>query len=238
VGLVTPAAPTSRIPPQSALSSATSGARLAAAVVVGAALAAALGWLMARVIWLPLFAGVFFYLIEGLLVGAASFRIARPARPLGRAAVAACIALITLAGAAAGLTWEHRYVVHTAGDPPRFADAWATAPPRRAGRSTVQAAASETMRQFLYDSFPPGGIIGYVRWAVRDGSAAIELPGGFRDTVHLGTHRGPVWLGRTLAAAAMFAAGLWAQLESLRSALPVNNILAPGQEADDSDNAP
>ena len=87
------------------------------------ALLAVLAWLLARLVWLPMYFGLFFFLVAGLLVSAVAFRIARPARPLSTGAILRGALIVSLLTIAVTLFWEYRHFTATVGDPPHFPDA-------------------------------------------------------------------------------------------------------------------
>lgn len=203
-------------------------------LLVAAVVLAGLNWLLARVVWLPFYFGVFFFLVAGLLAGGVAFRVARRARPLSRQTILVGVAGVTVLAAASGLYWEYRHVAATIGEPPRFGDAWTLAHQQGRPSGEVGRQATGAFRNYLGEQFAPGGAVGYVRWAVRSGRAKLTLPGGDVDTVSIGHRRIP-WIIRTIAAYILTAAGLWSQFDSLRSATPTTNLLAPGEEATDEE---
>ena len=206
----------------------------AAGLVVAASLAVVLMWLLARVVWLPAYFGVFFFLVAGMLVGAAGFRVARAARPMTTWSVWGGVVAVSIMAMGAGLTWEYRYRAATIGEPPKFGEARNEA--RQQGRPVAEVGVrvTEAFREFLRENYWPGGVVGYIRWAAGSGHVKLSLADGFSDEAEIG-HRRWAWVIRSLAAYALFAAGLWYQFEALRSAQPVSNILAPGTEAEDVD---
>lgn len=203
------------------------------AQLVGIAIALALTWLLARVIWLPFYFGIFFYLIAGLLVGAISFRVARSVRPLRTPRLVQGVVLMTLVAMGASVTWEYRNIAATVADPPRFARARQSL--QASGRSVgpVQEEATQAFRTYLRNDYSPGGVLGYAQWAIDKGQVRLVVLDGFADEASI-PHRGIAWLLRTTIAGVLFAAGLWSQYESLRSATATSNILAPGEEAEDA----
>lgn len=203
------------------------------ALAVTFALLAVLAWLLARLVWLPMYFGLFFFLVAGLLVSAIAFRIARPARPLSTGAILRGAVIVSLLTIAVTLIWEYQHFAATVGDPPHFPDARNAAV--RAGRSAkeVRAQAGREFKSALGSQYPPGGVIGYALWTVRSGEMKLTVD-GVTDTIH-SSHRGLAWPLRTLAAVALLTAGLWLGLESLRSTTPVTNVLAPGEEALEED---
>lgn len=201
------------------------------AVALALVLLGALGWLLARLIWLPFYLGLFFFLIAGLLVGAFTFRFARPARPVSKGRIIVGVALIAVVGSLVTSVWEYRGFAATAGGERQFPEARNAAV--AAGRPVreVEALAAEAFRQALRDEYPPGGLLGYIGWAIHSGEMELTV-GASTDTVTT-AHRGLAWPIRTAAGMLLLAVGLWLSFESLRSATPVSNILAPGEEAED-----
>jgi hypothetical protein len=191
-------------------------------------LLAVLGFLLARLIWLPFYFGLFFFLVAGLLAGALSFRIARAARPIPRLRILRGIAWLAAVAMAITLCWEYQHVAGTIGDPPKFQEARNAAV--KAGRpaACIRDIASEEFRKALRKTYPPGGPIGYVRWAVSSGEMEISVEG--TKDVGAVDQRGTAWLVRTVIGLLLMAAGLYASFESLRSPYPISNILPPGEE--------
>ncbi len=92
----------------------------------------------------------------------------------------------------------------------------------------IRAEATRAFRGYLADEFPPGGVVGYARWAVDSGKMEINA---FEYTENVTiAHQGIRWPLRTLAAFVLLALGLWLSFESLRSESPVSNIIAEGEE--------
>ncbi|MBN1346868.1 MAG: hypothetical protein JXQ73_29520 [Phycisphaerae bacterium] len=194
---------------------------------------AVLDWLLARLVWLPLYFGLFFFLIAGLLVGAVSFRIARVARPVPKHRIVTGILLLALASSLVTVIWEYRNVADTAGGDRKFPDARNSA--IAAGRPTaeVEAEATRLFKDALHANYPPGGPIGYIRWATTSGEMALTVR-GCSDTVSI-DHGGIAWPVRSAAAMVLLAVGLWLSFESLRSPVPVSNVFAQGEEAEEEE---
>lgn len=206
--------------------------RWLAALGAGAVATLPLMWLLARVVWIPAYFGVFFFIIGGMLAGAGPFRMARSLRPMSGGRVFLGVAALSIFGTASGLYLEYRYRADEIGTPPRFAEARTDAVRRGGPAKAVNSEASAAFRRMLDDKFAPGGLIGYCRWAATSGTATLSLPTGFSDEVTLGQRR-MAWVLRTIGAYGLFAIGLWYQLEGLRRLEPVSNILAPGEEAEE-----
>lgn len=198
------------------------------ACVTAVILLSALGWLLARLIWLPYYFGLFFYLVGGLLVGATAFRIGRPARPLAKATLVRGVVAVALVSVCISVLWEYAHFVATVGDPPRFAAARNAAVAAGRPPQEVEAAAARAFKEYLRTMHPPGGVVGYVRWSIESGEATLTVAGAGATLTT--DHRGFIWPLRTLVAVLLVAGGLWSATESLRSAEPVTNILGPGEE--------
>jgi len=203
------------------------------AIVFAFMMLVVLGWLLARLVWLPLYFGLFFFLVAGLLVGAVSFRIARPARPISRRRLILGIALLAVVSSLVTVVWEYRNVAATVGGKRKFPDARNVAV--AAGRPVrqIELAATRKFTEALRKDYPPGGPVGYVRWATLSGEMDLTVM-GCKDVISI-AHRGWAWPIRSLAGVLLLAAGLWLSFESLASPSPVSNILAPGEEAEDEE---
>lgn len=199
------------------------------ALIVTFLLLAALSWLLARLIWLPMYFGLFFFLVAGLLISAIAFRVARGARPLSAATILRGATIVSILTIAVTLFWEYQQFAESVGDPPRFSDARNAA--ILAGKSPmgVSARADAAFKSTLRSDYRPGGLIGYILWSTRAGEMKLTVEGESESITS--PHRGLAWPIRTLAATALLAAGLWLGLESLRSLTPTTNTLAPGEEA-------
>lgn len=203
--------------------------RTCAVAFAAAGLAAIpLAWLLARVVWLWYYSGLFGYLVAGLLIGGLAFRIARAARPISARRLLAGTLLVTLFAWTAALFFESRHVAATIGGHPRFPRVRESVLAAGGTGVDVTREAADAFRRALADRYPPGGLLGYVRWATDSGELDLAL----RDsTEHLSIgHRRYSWLARTIVALLLLVAGAWSGVESLRSSTPVSNILPPGAE--------
>ncbi|MCZ6816583.1 MAG: hypothetical protein O7F76_07750 [Planctomycetota bacterium] len=196
-------------------------------------LLSALGWLLARLVWLPFYFGLFFFLIAGLLVGAVSFRVARPARPLRRNRILVGVIAVSVVACFATLVHEYRHVAATIGDPPTFPAARNAAARKNQPIHAIKAKATEQFRAALANDYPPGGPIGYARWAISSGQMLLSVE-GCEDEVSI-SQSGYAWPIRGLAMIVLMAAGLWCNMESLRSQNPVSVFLVPGEEAEEEE---
>lgn len=187
-----------------------------------------LGWLLVALIWLPLYMGLFFFLVAGLLVGAVSFRLARPARPMARQRILRGAGVVALVCTAINLAWEYDQFARAVGKPPRFADARNAAVSSGDKARSIDHKANVAFRAALAERYAPGGPIGYVRWAVSGADLPLAVEGQTETIVM--PHGGFRWPIRTMAALLLLAVGLYLSFEALASAEPVSNILPPGAE--------
>ncbi len=200
------------------------------AVAVAAASLALLSWLLARLLWLPFYFGLFFFLVAGLLGGGISFRFGRPARPVAAGRIVRGISLAVLVCGFFTLYCEYQYFAETVGDEPKFPAARNAAVAAGRSPNEVRSLAAAEFKSRLRTDHPPGGPPGYVLWTI--GSAEMELTVAGETERISNSPRGLLWSARTLMALLLAAAGLWASLESLRWTSPVSNIIAPGEEAE------
>jgi len=187
-----------------------------------------LAFLLARLVWLPYFFGLFFFLVAGLLVGAVLFRMLRVQRPIARSRLLTLISVFAVFGGSAVLVWEYRYVAGTIGAFPRFAAVCRRASEVGEPIREVRRRATASYRSGLARDWWPGGPIGYARWAVGAGTMPLTVDGE-TETVDV-EHRGPTWAARTVGGLLLMGLGLWSSCAALRRSVPVTNILPPGEE--------
>ncbi len=136
----------SLVPPTISASSDAQGRRVwTTALLLSLAILAGLDWILVRILSLPFYAGLFGYLVAGLLAGALSFRIARAARPLSKRRIVVGVINVAVLAGLVSIYWEYEHVSTTIADPPKFADARNAA--IRAGR-TSQELRSQGQQQF------------------------------------------------------------------------------------------
>lgn len=203
------------------------------AVILSGTLLLPLIWLLARLIWLPFYFGLFFFLIAGLLVGTASFRLGLRSRPISTTHLILGTVLLALAGASAFVVLEYRNFAAGVAGNRGFPDARNAAVAAGESPNVIEREAEREFKHCLQSDYPPGGPVGYIQWAIASGRMDVKIR-GFRERVII-EHRGFVWPIRTVAAAVLLGLGLWLSFESLRSPVPVSNIIAPGEEAEESD---
>ena len=148
-------------------------ARVAWGVVVGVALAVPLGYLLTYAAFLMAMLGLFFFILFGLLMGAAMYRVWVPLRPMAPRTIKGGVALVVLAGWGGGLVWEGiTFPSDVAKEAIRQVEVIKL--PGKT-REDIRAAAARAANDFLVDRYPPGGVIGYWRWAATEKTIGIPI---------------------------------------------------------------
>ncbi|MCK6482712.1 MAG: archease [Phycisphaerae bacterium] len=208
---------------------------------LAAALLVALGWLLARLVWLWLYFGLFFFLLAAILGGSVLFRFLRETRPWPAARLARWSTSLALTATASVIGWEYRYIRGTIGDAPLFADARNALIAADQPHTRASDAATQAFRDKLRSDYPPGGVPGYIRWVCASGRMELSIGdlglGGreFRSNVTV-DHRGLGWLFRTAVALAFLWLGLWWSMWDLRLPAPRVNLIDP-EEAEELEQA-
>ena len=193
-----------------------SRARWILATLVVMAIAIPVGVLLSFLAFLPYLLGLFFFLLLGLLLGAAQFRLGLPAAPLpGRWLVLGAAAVI-LTTYVTALAFEYRTLyrgaVKFAMKSHRTLDA--------AGMDRVRSDVPARIRSHLASRFPPGGLVGYVRWATRSGRMQIDTTADGSPITYT-LSQGPLGvLIRLVATFALLSFGLASQVIALTSIPP------------------
>lgn len=181
------------------------------AMLAGVLLALPLGWLLAFGALLPFFLGLFFFLLFGLVLGAAMYRVGRPARPLSRAPLLAGTACVVLALLAVSLWVEARSLPHQVAI---FAREKIRKLPEGLTREQFLVDSAADVTRHLNERFPPGGVVGYVRWCILD--SRLEPPVGDLPVVFKSSQPRFWWLFRVVASIALLGFGIHSQAGELR----------------------
>jgi len=203
------------------------------ALLVSFLVLASLTWILARVIFLPYYMGLFFYQVAGLLAGSAAFRIASPTRPYRRGRLMAGAIAVATAAWCVSICFEYHDRLAGIARASEFYEAKAAAVAEGGSAADVMERVREGLREHLRTEFPPGGVIGYVRWVATGGEHTFVVD-GVTDTVRI-AQRGRAWVMRSIASVGLMALGLFMAFQALSSPTPVSNFLVPGEEADDDD---
>ena len=187
--------------------------RIVWALAVGVLLGLPVGWLLGILIFLPFMLGLFFYMLFGLLVGAAVYRVAGPAAPVRRPvafAIGLAVTLLIWCTSLAGEYYNVRgYSIYrygsqgiawypVDGDVTRSVRRWFAY--RSFKPEQIAKLRAETRSAFLKEldgKYPPGGFIGFIRWSVVN-DKPIRIPRIFSPSFEpcRPPQQGPGWLIR------------------------------------------
>ncbi|MFQ5495740.1 MAG: hypothetical protein ACE5EX_10210 [Phycisphaerae bacterium] len=182
-------------------------------VVVGCAVSLPIGWLLSYAGTLPFLLGPFFFVLFGLMIGAAVHRTASAGRPYRAATLMAGTSVVVV------VCWWVSIIMESH-DFPTNAALKVSTQTRDIGDQSVEAyraSVAKGIRGFLAERYPPGGVIGYVRWAVGSGQIAPREIAGVPRTIQPRQARG-VWVLRAALCVAMLSFGIGSQTQTLRLA--------------------
>ena len=180
------------------------------AVLAACGVGLPIGWLLCYAALLPFFIGLFFFVLFGLLLGAVLYRVGHPTRPLRRRSVRLGVIVVVV------FTWAVSMLTEGY-DFPRQVAKSAYEQPRRLPEGTTPEAYRRTsaadVARYLREEFPPGGAIGYVRWAMA--SSRIDPPvGQLRKPFRSNQYRW-WWVIRVVLSIVLLAYGVHSQVASL-----------------------
>lgn len=186
--------------------------RWTAAVVVGLVLATPLAWLLAHAAFLPFFLGLFFFVLFGLVIGASMHRVAAPGRPYATLPILLGTTLVVL--------WAWGFSIHTEyrNFPKQRARETVSDPRLDLGGRSVgeyRGMVEQNVRVYLDREFRPGGMLGYLRFVVTDGTLPKAEVGGTRRNLRA-AHRGYIWVSRAVLSVGLLAFGVASQTMLLR----------------------
>jgi len=182
-------------------------------VVSGLLVSLPVSWLLSYAGTLPFFLGLFFFVLFGLMIGAVMHRVAAPHRPYGTGALVAGTTLVVVGAWSVSLLKEGR-------DFPSDQAAHAGRKTRDIGSMEIdeyQSVVATRIQEFLLERYPPGGAIGYMRWASTSG----EIRRGELEDVSLtltAPQSGYAWIIRVILSLALLAFGVGSQTLPLRLA--------------------
>jgi hypothetical protein len=174
-------------PVEFAVSRETSPARWWWATAAGVIVSLPFAWLLSYAAALPFYLGLFFFMLFGLVIGAVTYRLAAPGKPYGRFTVLAGTTLIV------GVCWTTSLVKESTDFPVDLAADAVGRTRDIGGRSAEEyrATVAREVRGFLSDHYPPGGVVGYVRWILLSGELKKGEIASFDQTLR----RTPARLG-------------------------------------------
>ena len=167
---------------------------------------------------LPLYLGPFFFLLFGLAVGAAVFRVAKPLRPILLWRIIPGCAVVIIPVFAASLTFEYWQLGPHAGK--MVAKKTRQLPPGTSPKE-FRAGVGHKMREHIAAEYPPGGVLGYVRWASSSGRVTVETPGAQPPKAVYTLSQSPIgWTLRVMVSLTLLTGGVLSQVLPLRRAEP------------------
>ena len=225
---------------QATTGSAAGSARWWMAVVVGMAVAIPLGWLLSFAAALFVFLGLFFFMLFGLLIGAAMFRIGRTARPIAKWRIRIGTAMVVLVG------WGVSMAIECHDFPSDIAERTIgefRVRPDGMTPDDIKRQAAQWVRAHLREHYPPGGAIGYVRWKLSSDRLDVQLQGvALPLDLHFADNKG-WWLARVLLSILLFAFAVHSIVRPLATPEPADtsdtrSTETPHSESTSRDPAP
>lgn len=201
-------------------------------VAIGAIVSLALGWtLLSWALALPFMLGVFFFMLFGLFVGAAMFRVASGYVPVKRRTIVTASIVVAVIGwltslAKEGVDYPHDFVKH--------AQKRVHVPDVEGGLEQVRSELYAFINNELSTKYPPGGVLGYFRLAATGQSVTIDdLPTRQPRPVVISRRvSAPVWWIRNFLAAIMFYVAIFAVTVDLTKTPSARQPMS--EESDDS----
>ncbi len=189
-----------------------SGLQFMLATVVGMLVSVPLGWLLSYAAQLPFYLGLFFFPLFGLMIGAAMHRAAHRARPYHTTPLLVGTTMAVM------FCWMFSLTVE-ANDMPVWVATHASRNPRlKLHNQTIEAyraTVADNMTAYLKETYPPGGLIGYARWASTNGEITQQVAPGLLKSIHA-PQRGIWWLIRVMLSVGLLAFGIGSQTLILR----------------------
>ena len=181
-------------------------------VVLTSLLSMPFGWLLSYAAQLPFYLGLFFFVLFGLVIGAAACRMAASRGPFSRGAVLVGTTIIIAS------CWLTSIVTECLDFPDSMAVKAVAAASTLGDRdlAAYKQSVAETARGVI-QSKHSGPILGYVRWVVTDGEMKANTIAGVRKALRP-VHRRQGWVIRVLVSIALLSFGIATQTWPLRSA--------------------
>jgi hypothetical protein len=177
-------------------------------VCVGSIVALPLAWLLSYAAALPFYLGLFFFMLFGLIIGAAVYRVAAPGAPYGRFPLLAGTTLLVAITFGLSL-WKE------AGDFPDDVARRVASRTKDIGGRTAQEfreSIAGEVRTFLDDRYGPGSYWGYVRWVLTSGEIKRDdLPTVVKGVTMPAAQTRAWWAFRVVASIALLGFGISSQ---------------------------
>jgi hypothetical protein len=209
-------------------------------MVTGLLVAVPLGYLLSYGASLLTFLGLFFFMLFGLAIGAAMFRVGRPARPIGRWKLRAGTAVVALFGWGLGLTLEgYEFPSDVAHRVLKPESRIYRRRPEGVTPSQIRQSVIESTRAYLKQQYPPGGPLGYMQWKATSDRLPLQVPGREEPvTLQYKRKNGAWWLVRVILSIGLFAFAIHSQVQLLGRPEPADDSgpADPSSEMQESEN--
>ena len=182
-------------------------------VVVGLAISLPLSWLLSYAGALMFYLGLFFFALFGLIIGAATFRVACVAQPYRKKHLIAGTTMLVLVPWSLSMLKEGR---DFAGD---VAARTVQEKSLDLKGNTVAAhrnIVTSDVRAYLSEQYSPGGIRGYMLWVVLDGKISKTEVSSLAKNWHHG-QSGFVWVVRVILSLGLLTFGVATQTLPMRA---------------------
>ncbi|MHC5109474.1 MAG: hypothetical protein ACYTHJ_06310 [Planctomycetota bacterium] len=193
-----------------------SSARWWLSILAAAIIALPLSWLLNLAATLPFFIGLFFFALFGLFIGAACFRIAEPGRPYGPVKVLAGTTVLVLGTFGVAVIFEANSIGSMMSKEAVYLP---TLDLKGEPVEQFRARVAGEVDAYITSAYPPGGWVGYIRWAVRSG----RFPDGSLASVPRAltmNQSGNWFIGRLVVSVGLLAFGIASQTLPMREPAP------------------
>ncbi len=188
------------------------------------------GWLLSYGALLPFYLGLFFFMLFGLLLGAVAFRFGSPAGQLSKSAVRGGMAIIV------AITWSASMYTEARVFPDQVAEEsmrqCRKLPEGMSGPEEFRALAAKEVVAYMGENYAPGGVFGYVRWAVS--SSLVNPPTGLLRKPFRSSQPRGWWIARVLLSILLLGYGIYTQIVPLAKKPEEFEELAIGQATAES----
>lgn len=188
------------------------GGHPARALIVGLILAVPTGYILTYLATMPYQLGLFFFLVLGLFVGASMCRAGRGDRPVSKPTLHRLAIVVAAAAWFTVLVVEDRILPRTAAEFCRKQSL--TSRMTDAELAAYQQRVAEEARAHI-DAYRPGGVLGYVRWAVSSGHMSLPRAGASKPIDFVNTQRRIPWIVRVIFSLVLLFYGIDSQLVSI-----------------------
>lgn len=185
-----------------------------------------IAWLLSYAAALPFFLGLFFFMLFGLMIGAAAFRVAASSRPYPTLTLVLGTTLIV------ATTWGLSLVKEARDFPGDVAKRVSMRTRDIGGRRVAdfRSAVAADVRKLFAERYGPGQVWGYVRWVLTNGELKRgELPTLNKAVSIPAAQTSGWWAFRVVASVALLGFGVSSQTLLLR--MPAEGSRPPTSKA-------